>query len=134
MSKYPYTGPRNLSGGLPPSSPELDAAITKANPQTASELREVILQTMAKLGTPIRTQDAEYNQRLVTEEDAERRRQIIGSPAEGPAPAVASLPATPAQRSHYRVAYPSGNMRVELYGVSEQDLDEQERRIKALYA
>jgi hypothetical protein len=47
-------------------------------------------------------------------------------PAEAPLPVQSS-------GSHIRVVYPSGNARFEIYGDSEESLDLQEARIRALY-
>jgi hypothetical protein len=49
-----------------------------------------------------------------------------------PAPVVAAPDPTVARHA-YRVIYPFGNMRVELYGTSEEDLDSQEQKIRSLY-
>ena len=47
----------------------------------------------------------------------------------------AALPttSTPAPANCMRIFYPSGNSRFEIYGVSEADLDEQEKRIREIY-
>jgi hypothetical protein len=52
-----------------------------------------------------------------------------------PTPAATAALASPVATtgSHIRVVYPSGNMRVELYGDSAESLDLQEARIRALY-
>jgi hypothetical protein len=62
------------------------------------------------------------------------RGDVAGAPAPAPEPAAAvALSADSSQRRAYRVVYPSGNNRFEIYGVSEADLDEQEKRIRAMY-
>jgi len=53
-----------------------------------------------------------------------------------PAQTAVPLPAratSPAAENFLRVIYPHGNMRVELVGIDAADVDEQERRIRALY-
>jgi hypothetical protein len=60
-----------------------------------------------------------------------------GSPSGEPQPVVAAAaPTMPdvSRASCYRVVYPHGNTRVELLGASEEDLDQQEQRIRSLYA
>lgn len=51
-----------------------------------------------------------------------------------PVPPPRAQSQTPdAPKNHIRVIYPSGNARFELYGVSEEDLDNQERQIREMY-
>jgi hypothetical protein len=99
---------------LPKSNPELDAAINGVTDVTA--LRETLLRTLTAQGTLVRSRDDEFNNRLIRKPEAET-------------PEVA-LPANPARDTCVRVVYPSGNNRVELYGRSEQELDEQEAKIR----
>jgi hypothetical protein len=55
------------------------------------------------------------------------------APATQPEPSP-SLPAAPQQDAKlFRVIYPFGNSRFEIYGVSEADLDQQEKRIREMY-
>jgi hypothetical protein len=77
------------------------------------------------------------------EEMKEQLRQALSMP--NPNTATLSMPPTPttAQQvaplsapssgSHIRVIYPSGNSRFEIYSDSEEGLDLQEQRIRALY-
>jgi len=97
------------------SNPQLDEAINGA--MTPSDLREKMLQTLAAQGTVVRSRDDQFNNRLV-----------IRQPE--PQPAVA-LPANPA--TCVRTIYPAGNNRFEIYGASEQELDEKERQIRAMF-
>ncbi len=48
---------------VPKSTPELDAAITAC--QEPSELRETLLNTLAKQGTVVRSQNDEFDTRLI---------------------------------------------------------------------
>jgi hypothetical protein len=43
-------------------------------------------------------------------------------------------PSAPAPRNAVRFVYPSGNMRFEIHGVNEADLDRQEEAIRKIYA
>jgi hypothetical protein len=72
----------------------------------------------------------------------EQLRQALSLP--NPNTETAALPPTsttqqeaplsaPSSGSHIRVVYPSGNSRFEIYSDSEQGLDLQEQRIRALY-
>lgn len=50
-------------------------------------------------------------------------------------PVAAAAPSEPvrANASAYRVIYPHGNSRFELFGVDEADLDKQEKQIRSMY-
>lgn len=61
----------------------------------------------------------------------ERNRNSTPAQQE-PAPVV-PLPADPAQDTCMRVIFPRGNNRVELYASSEEELDQKERQIRALF-
>jgi hypothetical protein len=100
----------NNGPSTPKGSPEFDAAL--ANARTPDEVREA---THKFFGLP---NDVDYRQ-----ENA--YAPITPQPA-------APLP-VPSSGSHIRVIYPSGNSRFEIYGDSEESLDVQEQRIRALY-
>jgi hypothetical protein len=55
--------------------------------------------------------------------------------AAAPAASLASpdAPSTPRRETAYRVTYPGGNDRIELCGVSEEELDAREQAIRAAY-
>lgn len=100
-------------------NPELENAISQA--RTSGELRELMLQELARQGQIVRTRD----------EFDIRQGPRAGAPEAQPAP---SLPvARPQEPTFMRVVYPHGNVRAELYGVSEEDLDRQEAAIRAIY-
>jgi hypothetical protein len=95
------------------------AAVEKAT--TVEELREALHATLESQG--VLTRDRLH---LVVQPSQE-------STASGPAPST-SLPATSAELARcYRVVYPSGNNRFELYGDTEESLDAQETAIRAMY-
>jgi len=60
-------------------------------------------------------------------------RTFVAPAQPEPAPASPAASAPPAPANYIRVIYPSGNARFELYGVSEDDLDTQEQRIREMY-
>lgn len=97
------------------SNKELDEAC--ASSRTNAELREKLLEVMARQGTIVRDPTDPTNV------------QGVAAP---PAPA---LPAEgQATATHFRVIYPHLNDRFEITGSSEAALDERERQIRALYA
>jgi hypothetical protein len=87
-----------------------------------SELRQVALNAMAEAGLIVRTHGDDLNYRL--NPDAVERPAASIMPAARPAP----------EPTCYRVIYPSGNNRFELYGTSEAELDKQQRQIEAMFS
>jgi hypothetical protein len=102
-------------------NPELEAVISRA--QTSSELRELMLQELARQGQIVRTHDDEFDI---------RRGPRAGEPEAHPAPSLPAARPT-AQPTCYRVIYPHGNDRYELSGATEQELDQKEARIRAMF-
>jgi hypothetical protein len=100
------------------SNPALEAAL--ANAQTPNEVRELTLQILAAQGQIVRSRDDEFNHQVL--------RQPQPVPASAPA---ASAPAA-AERC-MRIFCPHNNDKFEIYGVSEMELDEKERQIRAMY-
>jgi hypothetical protein len=49
-------------------------------------------------------------------------------------PSADAAPSTPRRETCIRVVFPGGNDQYEICGVSEEELDEKERRIRAMYA
>jgi hypothetical protein len=86
-----------------------------------SSLRQMALNSMAEAGIIVRHRGDDLNYRL--NPDAVER------------PAASSLPAArPAQEpTCYRVLYLHGNDRLEIYGMSEAELDQKERQLRAMY-
>jgi len=89
---------------------------------TQSELRELMLAAMEKAGmTAPRTRDEEFNIRLTP--------HAAGPPAAPVTPAA--RPAT--EPTCYRVLYLHGNDRLEIYGLSENELDQKEAALRTMY-
>jgi hypothetical protein len=97
------------------SSPNLDRLIASLhNPE---DIREACKDDLAKRGVIVRTDSGSYGAQLVP-----------GSqPAEAPALSATSRLGV---GNAMRVIYPAGNFRFELYGDSEQELDDIESRIR----
>jgi hypothetical protein len=96
------------------SSPNLDRLVSSA--QTVEDVRELCKADLERRGVIVREANG-YGAELVPE----------AQPAKAPAlPATSRLGVGNATR----VIYPAGNFRFELYGDSEQELDEIESRIR----
>ena len=77
--------------------------------------------------------DKAISESMDTHDVLEACRKFV-APAAEPEPSTAlPAPSAPAQANCIRVIYPSGNARFEIYGVSEDDLDAQEKRIREMY-
>lgn len=100
------------NNGPAKGSPAFDAAL--ANCRTVEEIREA---THKFFG-------------LSNEVDYRQENAYAPTTAQ---PAAVHLSVDPSKQTCIRTIYPSGNMRVELYGDSEESLDVQEQRIRALY-
>jgi hypothetical protein len=97
---------------------EVQDAINSAT--TPSDLREMMLQSMAKAGIIVRTQQNEF--------DIRRQPESVAPPA------VSSLPAArPTPEPCFRVVYPHGNDRYEIYGATEEELNQKEAALRAMY-
>ena len=101
---------------VPKATQALEEAL--AGVTDASNLREIMLQTLQKQGVIVRSRDTEFHPEL-----------IVPQPSEPP-PAVA-MPASP--DTCIRVVYPGGNTRCEIYGTSEEALDAQETKLRAMF-
>jgi len=103
------------------SNPKLDEVIRNAT--TVDELRESMLAELAKQGTIVRDNRDAFNTR------------VVPRPPQPPAPVSSSLSDENRMRkasdtwSRYVI---DGNSHFELFGDSEQDLNEQESRIRAI--
>ena len=102
-------------------NPELENVINQA--RTAGELREMMLQELSRQGQIVRTREDEFDI---------RRGPRAGAVDVQPAP---SLPtARPAQEpTCYRVLYLHGNDRLEIYGLSENELAQKEAALRTMY-
>ncbi len=87
------------------------------------QLRESLLQELEKQGTIQRDRTDAYGVRVV-------------GPVETDAPLQtdAPLPAGVDHNRVFRVVYPSGNNRFEIYGANDAELDERERQIRAMFS
>jgi hypothetical protein len=100
-------------------NPELENAISQA--RTSGELRELMLQELARQGQIVRTRD----------EFDIRQGPRAGAPEAQPAP---SLPAAlPIAEPCFRVVYPHRNDRYEIYGATEEELNQKEAALRAMY-
>jgi hypothetical protein len=85
-----------------------------------SSLREVAINSMAEAGLIVRTRGDDLNYR-VNPDAVERPVPILPD-------------ARPAQEpTCLRVLYLHGNDRLEIYGLSEAELDQKERQLRAMY-
>ena len=100
---------------------ELESVISRAH--TSAELRESMLQELTRQGQIVRTREDEFDI---------RRGPRAGAPEAQPAPSLSV--ARPQSPTCFRVIYPSGNNRFELYGASEAELDLREQQIKAMFS
>jgi hypothetical protein len=102
-------------------NPELESVISQA--RTSAELRESMLQELARQGQIVRTREDEFDI---------RRGPRAGALDAQPAPSLSAV--RPAQEpTCFRVIYPHGNDRIELYGLSEHELDQRETALRAMY-
>jgi hypothetical protein len=95
----------------------VEDAILQANHPT--DMRLAMIDAMQRTGVLVpATRDQEFDPRLAVPQ----------------APAVQSLPARPEQEpTCYRVLYLHGNDRLEIYGVSEAELDQKENQLRSMY-
>ena len=103
------------------SNKALDDAIRGAT--TVEEIREVTLAALATQGVVVRNKQDQYDVRVVP--------QAPAPPA--PLPALADNAMWKDSETFMRVLYLRGNSRFEIFGPSEQDLDQQEANLRALY-
>src|ERR1700682_2911213 len=101
------------------SDAALDAAISECT--DPERIRELTKAHLAATGISSRERGNDWGAR------------VIGSQPSESAPAVA-LPANVLQDACVRTIYPSGNNRFEIYGASEQELDEKERQIRSMFS
>jgi hypothetical protein len=98
------------------SNPALDALIAECtDPEKIRELTKAHLQ---EAGLISRERGEDYGVRLLRQPESE--------------PDV-SLPANTARETCMRVVYPSGQNRFEIYGASEQELDQKEQQIRNMF-
>ena len=105
---------------MPKSSPELDQAVNAC--VDPNELRRILKEGLAKEGVILPQPDGELG--------AARNPDYVDASA--PAPIV-QQPTDPSQHKCIRVVYPYQNARVEISGMTEQQLDEIERRVRASF-
>jgi len=105
--------------GMDPRVPKSTRALEDAlNDVTDPSLvREKMLQVLHQQGQVIYTRDDEFNPRLVAQQPSE--------------PPQVAMPAGP--DTCIRVVYPGGNTRCEIYGTSEEALDAQETKLRAMF-
>jgi len=99
------------------SNASIDRAVTESTSFEA--LREAVKSGLERAGSLVRDRDG-YGVQAIPQE-----------------PAPASLPAVAGEtprHAHLRVVYPSGNLRIELTGVSEKELDEAEAQLRETFA
>jgi hypothetical protein len=89
---------------------------------TASDLREALIQSMARAGMPVpETFGPGFNYHSRSDVETGIQPMPVSPGPSGP------------DATHIRFVYPSGNDRYEITGASEEELDEKQRRIEALY-
>jgi hypothetical protein len=81
-----------------------------------SDIRQVALNAMAEAGLIVRTHGDDY------QFNPEVARPAVTMPV-GPVP----------EPTCYRILYLHGNDRLEIYGLSENELDQKERQLRAIY-
>jgi len=105
---------------LQPKNPRaLEVALSTV--QTASELRLAMLNALQREGTCIPMTEAEINPYRVQDEPSDAR----------PAVPLSSFPAL--RNAYIRVIYPRGNDRFEIYGATEEEVNDKEARLRAIY-
>ena len=111
---------RNLdqTPNVPRGNKQLEDALSTAT--TNDELRQTLINTLISQGQVVHLRDSEYNNHL-----------IMGQPSE-PQPAVVMSANRPPDTC-IRVVYPGGNTRCEIYGTSEEALDAQETKLRAMF-
>jgi hypothetical protein len=102
-------------------NPELENVINQA--RTVGELREMMLQELERQGQVVRTRESEFDLRRGPRAGAPKAQPALSLPAARPA----------AQPTCYRVLYLHGNDRLEIYGLSESELDQKEAALRAMY-
>jgi hypothetical protein len=100
------------------SDPDLDAKIRSCS--DPAELQQLLAQLMAARGVRTRGTDGTF--------DSNHEVEVPQSPS-----SVAKTPAASTGNRCMRVFYPHDNARFEIYGASEQELDQQEQRVRSLY-
>jgi hypothetical protein len=102
---------------LPEGSEALRKAMDGAH--SHEELRELTLQQLALEGKTVRVYGDDFNTRANVTTFTK--------------PAAVLLPENPAEQTHSRVIYPHGNDRYEIFGASQDELNQKESRIRAAY-
>jgi hypothetical protein len=107
-------------GEFIPSNAKLDAVINGAD--NFESLREQLKAQLAREGVISRDSESQgYGVKLLPGQRTEPTAQVAVS-------------ANQAQATCTRVIYPAGNNRFEIYGASEQELDERERQLRSMFA
>lgn len=103
-----------------PNDPALAKAIGECN--SSEQIKETIKAFLENRG-------------VIHRERGDGTVQVTGNQQEQPmrSSPAGSMPVSSGTGSAYRVIYPHGNTRVELFGESEADLDAQEAAIRTLY-
>jgi hypothetical protein len=108
-----------VSDNFMKSNPALDAAINSADNHEA--LREAMLSVLAAQGTVVRDRTDPHN------------TKVISQPTPPPAPRQEDGLTIRDDHRCERVIYPYQNARIVLTGLSEQELDEIEARVRAVF-
>jgi hypothetical protein len=103
---------------ITPDTPSLDKLVNDA------------LSKGGDIGSLFENMKAELREKMGIVNPASENELLYGG---RPAAPVVAAPDPSVPRHAYRVVYPFGNMRAELYGVDETDLDQQEEKIRRLY-
>jgi len=102
------------------SNPQIDEAVR--NSTNFEQMREAVLQTLAKQGAIVRDRTNPYDTRVNP-----------NALPEEPAP-VLTVPSQPVEPpTHMQVLYPGGNDRIEVYASSQKELDAKVAAINAAY-
>lgn len=102
------------------SDREIDAAVTGST--NFEQMREAMLSTLANRGVLVRSRTDAFDVRVIAPVEKDSTAPVAAEPVmQGN------------QDKCIRVLYPGGNARFELTGPSEQNLDEQEKKICQIY-
>lgn len=105
---------------MPKSNAELDRIVSQCT--DPNELRRLVRENLTKNGIVLPSPEGELG--------LTRNPNYVGDFSAAP---VAEPPVDPSQHKCLRVIYPSGNARIEISGMSEQELDEIEKRVRASF-
>jgi hypothetical protein len=103
------------------ATPEMERKIRECT--DPNEIQQLLAQLMAERGVQTRGSYGTYDRTLDSDVPSAPSASAAAAPVESAG----------ANARCFRVIYPAGNNRFELFGNTEQELDEQEAKIRAMY-